>query len=273
MKDGVNPGCWLILAEGEDRGVDACSLGKALAGKVERHGGSATLVLSGTRYERAGDLYRVRPHSRTDFETLFADLKARGRDPQTAAHLWSMDALDEPDRLEAPGGGLDMACFSFLWLARAMGLDAVSRRLLLVTGGLFPIQGTEQGPLLASLALGAARVIPHEQENLTVRVVDVDEKVAGFGVEGLADLSERLLREAMFGREPEVGLRGRVRYAPGVAPQPLPPCRSSAVCTEVSSRPSVRPEPVTGPTGPDLLPFGRGGFWWITGGLGWQKAC
>jgi short-subunit dehydrogenase involved in D-alanine esterification of teichoic acids len=116
--------------------------------------------------------------------------------------------------------------------------------------------------------LGAARVIPHEQENLTVRVVDVDEKVAGFGVEGLADLSERLLREAMFGREPEVGLRGRVRYAPGVAPQPLPPCRSSAVCTEVSSRPSVRPEPVTGPTGPDLLPFGRGGFWWITGGLG-----
>ena len=268
MKDGVNPGRWLILAEGEDRGVEACSLGKALAGEVERHGGSATLVLPGTRYERVGDLYHVRPHSRNDFETLFADLKSRGRDPQTAAHLWSMDALDEPDRLEAPGGGLDMACFSFLWLARAMGLDAVSRRLLLVTGGLFPIQGTEQGPLLASLALGAARVIPHEQENLTVRVVDVDEKVAGFGVEGLADLSERLLREAMFGREPEVGLRGRVRYAPGVAPQPLPPCRSSAVCTEVSSRPSVRPEPVTGPTGPDLLPFGRGGFWWITGGLG-----
>ena len=266
VTDGVNPGRWLILAEGGD-GADRPCLGKALAAEVERNGGSATLVLPGTRYERADDLYRVRPHSRNDFETLLADLKARGRDPQTAAHLWSMDALDEPDRLEAPGGGLDMACFSFLWLARAMGLDAVSRRMLLVTGGLFPIQGTEQGPVLASLALGAARVIPHEQENLTVRVVDVDEKAAGLGVEGLADLSERLLREAMFGREPEVGLRGRVRYAPGVAPQPLPPCRSGAVGTEASSL-SVRPEPATGPSGPDLLPFGRGGFWWITGGLG-----
>ncbi len=130
---------------------------------------------------------------------------------------------------------LDLALGSLLALAKALADQGGGRpcRLGLVTRGLHRVSGEEAASPLPAAGLAALKVLAGEQGELTCRGLDL--------APGAADPAA-LLAEFLAGTEPVVALRGGRRWLPAFGPLPLAEPRES--------------------------PFRRGGFYWLTGGLG-----
>ena len=184
-------GPWLVLA-------DSGGVGTALAGLLRGRGVVVTLV-------GHDDLVPADP---ADHRRLLADLAAP---PRRLVHLWGLDD-GTPEELEERG------LHALIALAQACGTDLPGQplRLDLVACGTAEVVGDEAlHPSLAA-AVGAARVLPHEDPDLEVRAIDMEPAAP-------AAAAERLLAELVLGgSEPVVALRGAGRWVPTVTPLPLP---------------------------------------------------
>jgi acyl transferase domain-containing protein/acyl carrier protein len=217
----------MILA---DRG----GIGEAIANLLSY---PAILVEQGAGYATIGDnRFTVRPAQDEDYYQLFEALPTL---PLRFLHLWGLDDANA-DTLE------EMGVHAVLSLVRSLGRISSSQalRLDLVTHGAAAITGTEAlRPELAA-AIGAARVLPYEYPNLTVRAIDIEP-------EPPRSMAAAVLSEMMRGGEHVViGLRGERRWTPTFWPLALPASSNGNSTRDGLGK--IRPKAVV----------------WITGGFG-----
>nr|BAW32334.1 hybrid cis-AT polyketide synthase - nonribosomal peptide synthetase [Microcystis aeruginosa NIES-87] len=213
---------------------DRGGIGEALANLLPY---PAILVEQGAGYAALGDnRFTVRPAQDEDYYQLF---KALPTLPLRFLHLWGLDDANA-DTLE------EIGVHAVLSLVRSLGGISSSQalRLDLVTHGAAAITGTEVlRPELAA-AIGAARVLPYEYPNLTVRAIDVEP-------ESPRSMAAAILSEIMRkGEHVVIGLRGERRWTPTFWPLALP--ASSNGNSIRNGLGKIRPKAVV----------------WITGGFG-----
>jgi len=217
----------MILA---DRG----GIGEAIANLLSY---PAILVEQGAGYATIGDnRFTVRPAQDEDYYQLFEALPTL---PLRFLHLWGLDDANA-DTLE------EIGVHAVLSLVRSLGRISSSQalRLDLVTHGAAAITGTEAlRPELAA-AIGAARVLPYEYPNLTVRAIDIEP-------EPPRSMAAAVISEMMRGGEHVViGLRGERRWTPTFWPLALPASSNGNSTRDGLGK--IRPKAVV----------------WITGGFG-----
>ncbi|MDZ8051398.1 MAG: SDR family NAD(P)-dependent oxidoreductase [Aulosira sp. ZfuVER01] len=91
--------CWLVF-------VDECGLGDRIIKQLELAGQDAIAVRIGEHFSKERPYsYTLNPSQRQDYETLWQELKALNKLPQTIVHLWSVtsDEFEEGRRQEAGG--------------------------------------------------------------------------------------------------------------------------------------------------------------------------
>jgi phthiocerol/phenolphthiocerol synthesis type-I polyketide synthase E len=157
-----------VLALADDR--------DGIADLLVARGSEVIRVYRGTRYECDGSgSYHVRPASREDYETLVADLTARGGIPTHIVHSWTM--ADGPaDGVDAAWMAQDDGFFSVLALAQALAATPPDGgvHIDVVTAGTQEAVGRDLNrPEHATLA-GAVKVLPLEFPWLTARHIDAD---------------------------------------------------------------------------------------------------
>ena len=202
-----------------------------------------TVVLPGTQFERHSGTheadYCVRPDRTDDYTQLFAELEREQGLPGTIVHLWNWD--------EAAGGaGADertghVPALELVALVRALALANASERrirLIAVTTGASRVHDTEAMNPAHAAALAVLMTAAQENSWLAGRTIDVP---AGSS----SDLSIGLRAEAAtHDREEAVAYRDGARWVKGLESMDL---------TASVARP---------------LPFRRGGFYVVSGGLG-----
>jgi acyl transferase domain-containing protein len=204
---------------------------------VEPAGATISLVRPGDGYAVTDDGYLVRPGSVEDTLALLRGLRAAGRQPERAVHLWALDA--PPDEPTFPEG-----LHALVALARAaaeLGLDEWS--LDVVVAGTQQVLTDDVANPLAATLTGPVRVIPLEHPKVVARLIDLAAEPGGRKVAGLV---AELCRPPA---DPLVALRHGRRWVPEYEPMPAP----SIV------------DPVEGGGTGALRP---GGVYLITGGLG-----
>ncbi|HEX6041746.1 polyketide synthase [Longimicrobium sp.] len=209
-------------AFGDDRVLvfaDDSPLSAGVLDGLRAHGRSTVVVRAGEAFAAEGGGFTVRPASRDDHRKLVDALAEADGVPTTIVHLWSV--------AEAPARGT----VGVLVLADALGRDRVAADLVLVTAGAAEVDGSESVDVAKSALLGAASVLRAETPTLEPRVVDV--ALPASDAEARA-LGARIAAEALAGRDRDVALRGRHRWARGFesvrpAPTAAPVVREGGV--------------------------------------------
>jgi acyl transferase domain-containing protein len=206
----AQPGPWLLF-------TPALGLGSKLASGLEAAGVEVLTVRPGERFVRTAErAWEIQPGCDEDYRSLIAEVLARGTAPAGIAHLWSLSTDGEGsavDRLEA---SKRLGFYSLLFLAQALSRLGVTQplQLAVVSNGIRDVSGAEATVPEKALLLGACRVIPQEQPNVTCRSIDVVLPPSGSAAEDV--LLEQLLAELTGVRaDLDVAYRGWQRWAEG----------------------------------------------------------
>ncbi|HEY3368661.1 MAG TPA: SDR family oxidoreductase [Symbiobacteriaceae bacterium] len=194
---------WLVFTDG-------AGLGEGMAAQLEAAGHAVVRVRVGDGFGRMGDReYVVCPDRRSDYETLLADLQARGWSPERVIHCWTV----------APGGEIGpdearrLGFYSLVYLAHALASHAAIHdiRVSVISSSMHDVTGEERHVApAAALILGPCKVIPQEYPHMTVRCIDVDWSPAP---ERQEQLLQRLGSEVITdGPEPVVAYRRHHRW-------------------------------------------------------------
>ncbi len=198
-------GPWLILA-------DTGGVAEALAGLLRDRGERVTLVARGKAYGLPGpDRFAINPTEAADHRRVLTALTGNGMPPCRLVHLWGLDEAT-PQEQE------DNSLHALLALAQGLGsvMPGQPLRLDLVTRGAALVTGEETPCPTLAAAMGAAKVLPYEYPEMTVRGLDLPSLPGEATAALLADAL------ALEGPEPEVAIRAGSRWAPTVVPLPLP---------------------------------------------------
>jgi phthiocerol/phenolphthiocerol synthesis type-I polyketide synthase C len=207
----VEAGSWLIFGDGS-------TTSDALRDHLEQHSQTCVLVEPGIDYERLGpDNYRLNPAQPQHFRRLLEEAFGANRPPwRGVAHLWSLLAASPGETsIDSLESSRVLGTLSVLHLAQALTLvgwpDAP--RLWLVTRGAQVADAAVAPVSIAQAPMwGMGRSIDHEHPELRCSRVDLS---ADGGPEELRALFEELWAD---GPEPDVALRGSLRYVARLAP-------------------------------------------------------
>ncbi|KZD09516.1 hybrid non-ribosomal peptide synthetase/type I polyketide synthase [Oceanibaculum pacificum] len=178
-------GPWLILA-------DSGGVGAALAARLQAAGEAVRLVEGGEE---------------ADYRAL---LQAEHTPPRRILHLRTLDEA-APETLEERG------LHDLLALMQGIGsvLPGAALRLDIATIGAADVTGAEALRPDVAAAVGAAKVLPFEYPDVTVRILDLDPAPA-------EAMAEMLMRElALLPADTAIALRDGMRWRQTVAPLPL----------------------------------------------------
>ncbi|MEN3615161.1 SDR family NAD(P)-dependent oxidoreductase [Plantactinospora sp. ZYX-F-223] len=231
-------GSWIVF-------LDRLGLGEALAARLCDSGASVTTVAAAEAWRQLdATSFAVDPSSGADYQRLLTALSEGGRaSPEHIVHCFNVTEVPSG---EAPPAAqpdaAELAFESLFHLARAIGehQDGVTRRMWVLSNGLFSVTDQERLQPEKATLLGPSRVIPREYPGLSCTNVDVV-------LDDLADgrLVDNLLTEVTG--EPSaipVAYRGRRRWRQEFARRSLAPAADGATALR------------------------EGGVYLITGGLG-----
>jgi acyl transferase domain-containing protein/acyl carrier protein len=203
-------GSWLVFDD--DQG-----LGALLVDRLRAHGAEVLTVVPGRRFAREGeDAYTLNPGEASHYRSLWEDLRARRRRPDSVLHLWSVasfvSVLGGRDRFEK---ATDLGFYSLLHLAATRPEGPLA--LHVVTTGLHEVIGgeplaPEKAPLVA-----LCRVLGQEDDQVHCASIDVE--LRGDGMDALVD---GLVAElSLAAPEPVVALRRGRRWVQDFERLPL----------------------------------------------------
>ncbi|HYY98620.1 MAG TPA: type I polyketide synthase, partial [Pyrinomonadaceae bacterium] len=207
--------CSLIFA-------DDAGLAPLVARRLEDGGAEVFVVRAGERFGKVSErVYEINPRLRSDYDALFAELRAQGRTPEAILHAWGVSDETETetthDTFESSQASFESAqakgFYSLLFLMQVIGesMSAGPLSLAVVTNGVQEVTGEESLSPSKATALGLCKVIPQEYPQVSCRSIDVALPAGEAGREALA---ENLVAElAAPDGETTISYRGRHRWA------------------------------------------------------------
>ncbi len=79
---------WLIC-------LDTCGIGNRIIDFLQQHGQQVITVKAGISFSvRGSDVYTIQPDKKSDYESLFKDLRSQGRMPTRIIHLWTITHVE-----------------------------------------------------------------------------------------------------------------------------------------------------------------------------------
>ncbi len=204
--------CWLAF-------VDTHNVNFRIVNHLRERGQRVITVLSGTTFgKRDEDTYTVCPTRRVDYESLFKDLRSRGKIPEHIVHLWTVSQPGEFNVHET----LDRGYYSLLALAQVLGDLGLKDTydISIISNEIQRVTGNEQLCPEKAAVIGPCRVIPQEYANMRCRSIDITLCAPDSAQEQalLNGLVEELVSES---RDMIVALREGQRWVQIFEPVPL----------------------------------------------------
>ncbi|HVG20572.1 MAG TPA: SDR family NAD(P)-dependent oxidoreductase [Blastocatellia bacterium] len=161
---------WLVLCDG-------CGLGSKIVERLDEIGQDVISVSHGEQFAAVGDhAFEINPHLDEDYTSLFNQLRAANKIPQTIIHLWGVTSEDA-EQQETVAFIKDQALGfnSLISIARAIGdcniLDPI--KLAVVSNSMQSVAGEAKLFPLKATVLGPCKVIHKEYPNVTCHSIDV----------------------------------------------------------------------------------------------------
>jgi acyl transferase domain-containing protein len=168
--EDFEPGGYLVFD-------DETGLGEMLTDRLQKQGCTVAVVRIGSRFEELRDnAYTISLSDPASYEKLIRRVIERHGMPKRIIHLWNIFEPDNPGmadetftRSQARG------FFSLLYLAQAIDAVGISDRvqLLVVSGDMQDLPGSEKTCPEKSTLMGPVRVLPLEYANIPCRSVDL----------------------------------------------------------------------------------------------------
>ncbi|HEY0601253.1 MAG TPA: SDR family NAD(P)-dependent oxidoreductase [Herpetosiphonaceae bacterium] len=164
------PTRWLILS-------DVAGLGVQIGQRLEASGHAVVTVTTGSLFTKLRERhYAIDPHSRADYDALFAELRSQDLAPSAILHLWNVSSYDETftqgDRIAR---ALDVGFYSLLALAQSLGAQDLAQpmQITVVSNNAQPVSGEPSLEPEKATALGLCNVIPQEYPQIACRSIDL----------------------------------------------------------------------------------------------------
>jgi acyl transferase domain-containing protein len=201
---------WLVLSD--DLGV-----GRALQELLQNHNQSVIFVAADPKFTSTGvNSYTVRPSSDRDMQCVLEHLNSAGIRKLKVVHLWQLTEVTQAaEQLEELDGILNRGLFSLVALSKALARIASSIELefIAVTNHTIQMSGAEVIRPENNMFVAAARVIPAEVKNTTLRIIDFN--IDSFSRQTCGRVANQVLAEALTNSSvPFVAYRGNQRWVP-----------------------------------------------------------
>jgi amino acid adenylation domain-containing protein len=182
---------WMVFS-------DALGVGEKIIQRLENSNQDVIRIAAGETYEKNSEsTYTINPGKRSDYDTIFEDLKASGRIPERILHLWSLTGRGRHVEERPLDEQMAEGFYSLLYLAQAIGKYNSDNKLNIeiITDNLQRVESSDTiQPVKATLS-GPCNVIPQEYPNITTRCIDIRLPEAGIQMD---ELLEQLLAEFYF---------------------------------------------------------------------------
>lgn len=186
---------WLILC-------DELGVGAALVKQLRQRDEDVVSVYRREQLRRIDEFdYTINPQQKADYEALLKELVVRNVAPTDVVHLWSLDEADSFELAQESG------LYSLIFLTQAVVAQGLKDplQLVVVTDSVLEVTGSESLRAEPATVLGACKVIPQEQTEITCRHLDVEH--------GSELLVQQLLHELTENTSDRVvAYRGRHRW-------------------------------------------------------------
>ena len=158
-------GMWLLF-------LDRQGCGSLIAERLEKAGCVVVRVQDGTQFAQlAENVYSLNPYELNDYHRL---LKALPTSPTQIVHLWGVNPLAMSDSpAERFAQAQQLGFHSLLFLIKAIDQYSKDLSIWAITSNAQPVTGAETLFPEKVTTLGACRVIPQENLNITCHYIDV----------------------------------------------------------------------------------------------------
>lgn len=197
---------WLVF-------LDQCGVGSKIAARLRLQGHEVVGVQQGEKLGSLGkDLYTIHPTAGNEYEALFNQLRSVGKNPDRILHLWSVTADDAaPPTTLSSRKYQDLGLHSLISLVRGLGDQTRPLRIDVVSNQIQDVTGEERLCPEKATILGACKIIPVENSNITCSSIDLVLPPSGTPED--QKLAEMLLVElAATSSDTVVAYRGNRRW-------------------------------------------------------------
>jgi acyl transferase domain-containing protein/acyl carrier protein len=199
---------WLVF-------VDECGFGDKVIHQLQEAHQKVTSVKTGAQFSQLSEAaYTLNPQAREEYHTLFNELRASDRIPDTILHLWSLTeagtGLSGSDFLKICQ---DLGFYSLLFLAQAIGeqLSEETIQIKVISNNLQEVIGDEALTPEKATLLGPCRVFSQEYPNVECASIDI--VLPKSGTQQEKELQELILGELTAKTsDPIVAYRGSHRW-------------------------------------------------------------
>jgi acyl transferase domain-containing protein/acyl carrier protein len=198
--------------------MDDLGLSEALAQQLQHAGHSVIGVRAGSQFsQEAENQYTINPRREEDYQQLLQSLKTL---PMQIIHAWSITAA-QLNSTQSPVEKFTQAqysgFYSLLYLVKALKRNTDALTIWAITNQAQPVTGTEPLYPEKTTILGACRVIPQENLNITCGYIDIDWLPdTAWQTERLA--SQLVTELARPLKDPVIAYRGNNRWVQSFSP-------------------------------------------------------
>lgn len=200
--------CWLVF-------LDECGFGEKLIRQLQEADQKVTSVKAGVQFTQESEAaYTLNPEAQEEYHTLFKELRACDRIPDTILHLWSLTevgtGLSGSDFSKAC---LDLGFNSLFFLVQAIGeqLSGEAIQIKVISNNLQEVIGEEALIPEKATLLGLCRVFPQEYPNIQCASIDIG--LPKRGTQQQTELEDLILDELTAKTfDPIVAYRGNHRW-------------------------------------------------------------
>src|SRR6266566_4910823 len=195
--------------------LDSFGLGEQVAERLTQEGHSCICVQQGDQFAQLDERrFIIRPHQHTDYLALCKALHEMRQMPRTILHYWSLTQKEEEQAgREYFKEMQERGFYSLLFLTQALGAQIYAEpvQMVVVSNYLQAVTGCEALHPEKATMLGACKVIPQENLNITCRSIDI--AIPGSGRLAGRQLVDRLIAECTNSiTERIVAYRGATRW-------------------------------------------------------------
>jgi acyl transferase domain-containing protein/acyl carrier protein len=179
----ASPKTYLVLSQSR-------SFTAALRDKIVGKDIGLVEVYVGAEYKKLfRDEYEVDPANPQDFSNLAMDLLQANQEITDVVYAWGGAAGSTALDTGIPGKDLELVFFSIAGIVRSLLRSGELKhvRFSIITNGLYRVIGSEEGPIVQSLMIGPAIVLPQEFQVSCLNIdIDLNESPSEWA-ENLAD--------------------------------------------------------------------------------------